>query len=394
MKSYWLDGTFEIRQRVRVSEDREPGPLEGLVVIGHMPCTEEVCEPATSLVAAVVATVEAGAPRTAADSAAAPVRRGGGDQGGLTGFLLLAVGAGLLALVMPCTYPMIPITISFFTKQGEARGGKVLPLAIAYGAGIIAIFVLIGVIVGPVIIEFAVHPVTNLLIAVLFIAFSLVLFGVWNLQPPRFLMNLAGKASSQGGFLGVFLMGATLVVTSFTCTAPFVGSLLSLGASGGDIGRVALGMGVFGATMAVPFVLLSLVPGALTSMPKSGEWMHTIKVFLGFLELAAALKFLSNADLAWRWDSLPRELFLYLWAGIFAVGRVLPARHGATEGGRERGRRAGADAGRAPDAALRLLLRLPRPGAPPGPRHARDRAELLGEGAGAGRRSRRGDFLR
>jgi thiol:disulfide interchange protein DsbD len=114
-------------------------------------------------------------------------------------------------------------------------------------------------------------------------------------------------------------MGATLVITSFTCTVPFVGSLLSLGATGGGLARVALGMGVFGATMAVPFVLLSLVPGAMQSLPRSGQWMNTIKVTLGFVEVAAALKFLSNADLAWRWDVLPRELFLVLWAVIFAA---------------------------------------------------------------------------
>jgi thiol:disulfide interchange protein DsbD len=125
--------------------------------------------------------------------------------------------------------------------------------------------------------------------------------------------------------VGVFLMGATLVVTSFTCTAPFVGTLLSIGAtssSGGETGRVALGMTVFGLTMAIPFVLLSLVPGRIRAMPKSGEWMNTFKVTLGFVELAAALKFLSNTDLVWGWGWLSRELFLYLWAGTFAVGAL------------------------------------------------------------------------
>lgn len=234
-------------------------------------------------------------------------------------FLLLAVGGGLFALVMPCTYPMIPITISFFTKQAEKRGGKALSLSLAYGAGIVLIFVVVGVLFGSLVKPFASHPLTNLVLGLAFVYFALVLFGVLNLEPPRALMNLAGTASSKGGYLGVFLMGATLVVTSFTCTAPFVGSLLSIGASGGNAGRVALGMTVFGLTMAVPFVLLSLVPARIKAMPRSGEWMNTVKVTLGFVELAAALKFFSNTDLVWHWGWLSRELFLTLWMGIFAV---------------------------------------------------------------------------
>ncbi|NOT29008.1 MAG: hypothetical protein HOP15_01010 [Planctomycetes bacterium] len=238
-------------------------------------------------------------------------------------FLLLAVGGGLLTLVMPCTYPMIPITISFFTKQADKRGANALGLSLAYGAGIVLIFVLVGVVFGGLIKPFAAHPVTNLVFAIAFVYFALVLFGVVNLEPPRFLMNLAGSASSKGGYLGVFLMGATLVITSFTCTAPFVGSLLSIGAGGsGDSGRVALGMAVFGLTMAVPFVLLSLVPARIKAMPRSGEWMNTFKVTLGFVEIAAALKFLSNSDLVWHWGWLSRELYLLLWVGIFGVAAL------------------------------------------------------------------------
>ncbi|MDP6539623.1 MAG: cytochrome c biogenesis protein CcdA [Planctomycetota bacterium] len=258
----------------------------------------------------------------AAEPAAEPVAREPEEDegGGLLAFLLLAVGGGLFALMMPCTYPMIPITISFFTKQADARGGKVLPLSLTYGAGIVLIFIAIGVVVGPVIIRFAIHPITNLAIGLLFLLFAAVLFGAMELRPPRFLMGAAGKASMRGGYTGVFLMGATLVVTSFTCTAPFVGSLLSVGASGGSLVRIALGMGVFGMTMAIPFVFLSLLPGKAHSMPQSGEWMNTLKVSLGFVEIAAAMKFISNADIAWDWQLLSMELFLMLWAGIFFIG--------------------------------------------------------------------------
>lgn len=249
----------------------------------------------------------------------------GGDDYGtmpLGQFLLLAVFWGLITLLMPCTYPMIPITISFFTKQAIARKGNVLPLSIAYGAGIVLIFILIGVVIGGPIIVFAQHPITNLAIGLLFILFAFVLFGMINLQPPAFLMQFAGKASAQGGIGGVFLMGATLVVTSFTCTAPFVGSLLSVGADGGDITRIILGMGVFGLTMAIPFVILSLIPGKIQAMPSAGEWMNTLKVFLGFVEIAAALKFISNADLVWNWGILSWEIFLGATALIF-VGAAI-----------------------------------------------------------------------
>ena len=133
------------------------------------------------------------------------------------------------------------------------------------------------------------------------------------------MMAVASKASMRGGYAGVFLMGATLVITSFTCTAPFVGTLLGSAATGGDadVGRIVIGMGVFGLTMATPFVLLSLLPGKMQAMPQAGAWMDTLKVFLGFVEVAASLKFFSNTDIVWGWEVLSREAFLILWVLIF-----------------------------------------------------------------------------
>jgi DsbC/DsbD-like thiol-disulfide interchange protein len=281
---------------------------------------------------------------------AGPSAPGSLEEKSLLAFLLLAVLGGLFALVMPCTYPMIPITISFFTKQAEKRGGNALSLSLAYGAGIVLIFILIGVVFGSLIIPFATHPVTNLVIGIAFVYFSFVLFGMINLQPPAWLMNVAGTASTKGGYVGVFLMGATLVVTSFTCTAPFVGSLLSFGASEGNLVRVALGMAVFGLTMAIPFVFLSLVPARIKAMPRSGEWMNTVKVFMGFVELAAALKFFSNSDLVWGWELFSRELFLLLWGLIFVAAALYL--FGAFGRGGKIGRR------RLVGASLTLLLAL------------------------------------
>lgn len=247
---------------------------------------------------------------------------GAGEEGGgsLWALILLCIGGGLIALVMPCTYPMIPITFSFFTKQAEARHGNVLPLALTYGGGIVLMFVLIGLLVGPVIIEFAAHEITNLVIGAAFLLFAFVLFGWIDLQMPAFVSRVAGKASHTGGLLGVFLMGGTLVVTSFTCTAPIVGSLLASVAHGSASQLdVSIGMATFGLTMAAPFVFLALVPGRVRALPRSGEWMHTLKVSLGFVELAAALKFLSNADVVLHWQILPREVFLFAWALVFAL---------------------------------------------------------------------------
>ena len=265
-------------------------------------------------------------PYAPADTVATVAGEGEEENATLWQFLLFAIGAGLLTLLMPCTYPMIPITISFFTKQAEARNGNVLPLSLTYGFGIVLIFVLIGVLVGPIILLFATHWLTNLVIGVMFVYFALVLFGFINLQPPQALMQVAGKASMTGGYIGVFLMGATLVVTSFTCTAPFVGSLLAAGATGAegssDLVRVALGMGVFGLTMAIPFVILSLIPGKVSQMPRSGEWMNTLKKTLGFVEIAAALKFFSNVDLNLNLNVFPAEIFLVLWAVIMVAAAV------------------------------------------------------------------------
>ncbi|MFQ5507477.1 MAG: protein-disulfide reductase DsbD family protein [Planctomycetota bacterium] len=319
IKQFIIEGKFVLKQTVLVREGAAPGKLEANGQVEYQVCNESVCLPVASAPFRAILTVEAGPAR--ADTSK-PVQAEGAAppdsaSAGLLGFLLAAVAAGIFALVMPCTYPMIPITISFFTKQADQRGGNVLPLAITYGLGIILIFVLIGLTFAKGIIPFATNPITNLVIGTVFLLFAFALFGWILLQPPKFLMDFAGKASSKGGFLGVFLMGATLVVTSFTCSAPFIGTLLALGATSGEQGRVALGMAVFGLTMALPFVFLALVPGRIAKLPRAGEWMNTLKVFLGFVELAAALKFLSNAEYAWQLYILPIPLFLGLWALIF-----------------------------------------------------------------------------
>ena len=317
-------GTFVIEVPGRVTDAAALGKFSVTVAgqtcddMGCLDYTQTKAAPTAKVAALVVTTPPAGVtPGDSSEVPGFPIE----EEKPLGSFLLEAFFWGLITLLMPCTYPMIPITISFFTKQALARDGKVLSLALAYGAGIVAVFIVIGVVVGAPIQEFANHPVFNLVIAAMFVFFALVLFGWVNLQPPQFLMRAAGKASSAGGLIGVFMMGLTLVITSFTCTAPFVGTLLARGGEQGLM-RVVMGMGVFGLTMATPFVFLSLFPSRAQKMPNAGAWMNTLKVFLGFVELAASLKFLSVADLAWEWGFLSKEVFLILWAGIFMVAAM------------------------------------------------------------------------
>ncbi|MEZ6014521.1 MAG: protein-disulfide reductase DsbD family protein [Planctomycetota bacterium] len=328
-------GAFD-PESVEIKIDGQTCDDKGCMVFAVAPALGEGAGPdALFAAAAATATEHSGAGAADAgttDAVALTAVEGGPpaqkESKSLLQFLLLAMGAGFITLLMPCTYPMIPITISFFTKQATARNGNVLSLALLYGFGIVAIFVLIGALIGPIIVEVAQGWPMNLAIGILFVVFALSLFGMINLQPPAFLMNAAGKASQRGGYFGVFLMGACLVITSFTCTAPFVGSLLGAGA-GSSLLRIVLGMGVFGLTMATPFVFLALVPGKLQKLPQAGGWMETLKVFMGFVELAAAMKFFSNADIVLSGSEfiegnglISRELFLATWSGIALVAAM------------------------------------------------------------------------
>ena len=319
--SYALPQQFAVEQVVRVPASVEPGDYRVTGSLYYQVCDEASCDLPASAGYAAVLKVEAGPPRPevfAGDSAAPAPPIDSPFAAGWIALILASIGGGLFALAMPCTYPMIPITFSFFTKQAERRDGKVLPLTIVYGLGIITMFVLVGVLLSAVIIDVVNHWLTNTIIAVVFFFFAFVLFGWVNLNPPQWMQRLAGKASATGGLLGVFFMGATLVITSFTCTAPIVGSLIANVAKLGTF-RVGVGMAIFGLTMAIPFMLLSLAPNRVKAMPKSGEWMETLKVSLGFLELAAAFKFVSMVDFALGWQALPRELFLILWTAIFGL---------------------------------------------------------------------------
>lgn len=244
---------------------------------------------------------------------------------GLIPYLWFAMTMGGLALLTPCVFPMIPITVSYFTKRNEGGRKRAALDAGLYSLGIILTFTLLGFLLTFLfgaggINRLAASPWINLFIALVFILFALSLFGVVELRlPSSWVSAVDRKASTAGGMLGILFMALTFSLTSFTCTVPFVGTVM-VAALHGDLGWSLLGVGAFATVFAAPFFFLALFPSFLQSLPKSGNWMNSVKITMGFLELAAALKFLSNVDLVYQWEILTRPVFITLW---LAIGLVL-----------------------------------------------------------------------
>ena len=221
---------------------------------------------------------------------------------GLLSFILLSAGAGLLALVMPCVWPMVPITVNFFVKQGRERQGSTLGLAITYCLSIIGIFTAVGLVFSLAfgassLQQLATSPWLNGFVAILFLAFGLSLLGLFEIGLPSFLLNASAKRESKGGLVGVVFMALTLTITSFTCTFPVVGGLLVMAAQGKYFYPI-IGLATFATVLALPFFLLALAPGLLAKAPKSGDWMNAVKLVGGLIEIGAAFKFINNFELA------------------------------------------------------------------------------------------------
>lgn len=230
---------------------------------------------------------------------------------------------GLLALLTPCVFPMIPLTVSFFTKQSSNRA-KGLLNAFLYAASIIGIYVGLGLTItlslGPDALNaLASNAIMNLAFFIIFFVFALSFLGAFEITLPSSWINRADRQSDKGGILGIFFMAFTLSLVSFSCTGPIIGSLLVSAAVGGNVLNPALGMFGFSLALALPFGLFAAFPGWLNSLPKSGGWLNSVKVVLGFLELALGLKFLSNVDLAYHWGILTREVFISIWIVLFTL---------------------------------------------------------------------------
>ncbi len=260
------------------------------------------------------AVLTASAPLPAAVSTQAP------PQESLWGFFLVALAAGFAALLTPCVYPIIPMTVSYFTNQ---RGSNGRMLALVYGLSIIGIYVLFGTLIswlfGASFANFlATHWFPNLLFFAVFVLFGLSFLGLFEIVLPSSFVNKMDAQADKGGLTGVFFMAFTLVLVGFSCTGPIAGSILIASANGQFI-RPVVGMLGFSLPFAVIFSGLAFFPGYLKSLPKSGGWLNAVKVVFGFLELALALKFLSVADQVYHWGILDREVYLAFWIVLFAL---------------------------------------------------------------------------
>ena len=240
----------------------------------------------------------------------------------LIAFFIAAFLSGLAALLTPCVFPMIPMTVTFFTRQSKSRK-EAIGKASLYGLSIILLYVLIGTLVsrinGP---EFAnfisTHWAPNLFFFLIFLIFGLSFLGLFEIVLPSSLVNIADRESDKGGIYGIFFMAFTIVLVSFSCTGPIVGSIL-VNSAGGAVLKPVIGMLGYSLAFALPFTLFAIFPQWLSSLPKSGGWLNSVKVVLGFIELAFALKFLSIPDLSYHWGILNRDIYLSLWIVIFAL---------------------------------------------------------------------------
>ena len=246
----------------------------------------------------------------------------------LSSFIWLAVTLGALSLLTPCVFPMIPITVSYFTNHAAGSRAKSIKLASIYSLGIVATFTILGMLlaifVGAAGVNlFAANPWINLVITAVFLFFAFNLFGAYEITVPTGILTkldslTRSKEGEGGGVVGALLMGLTFTLTSFTCTSPFVGTIL-VSASQGDWQMPLIGMLVFSIVFALPFFVLALAPQLLAQLPRAGGWMNSIKVAMGFLEVAAAMKFISNVDLVWKWGIFTRDVVLSVWIAIGVV---------------------------------------------------------------------------
>ena len=327
--------TAKFSQRIQITD---PEIEQIMVSIEYQACDDETCifeeesitfqirEPSTVDQNSNLNTSE---DQEITESTKVEADQGKKDSGKLWGIFAIAFLAGFAALLTPCVFPMIPMTVSFFTKQSESKASGIRN-GIFYALSIIGIYVLLSLpfhlfsSVNPSILnEISTNPILNTLFFIVFIIFAISFFGAFEITLPNSWINKADNASNVGGIIGVFFMALTLVLVSFSCTGPLLGALLG-GVLTSDGGAMALTIGMlgFGLGLALPFGLFAAFPGWLNSLPKSGGWLNTVKVVLGFLELALAFKFLSNADLVLQLHLLERELFLAIWIAIFG-GLVL-----------------------------------------------------------------------
>ena len=339
----WVSGTVTFSQKFRLKSG-----VNGVVISGtinYMACNNDACTPpareAFSLtfgneVAAPAETPEADKAQLAAPVTATKVEltewwqpvdmdhENATSGAGWMSIFIFGFLGGLLALLTPCVWPLIPMTMSFFLKKGRTRS-RAIADAVTYSVSIVVIYLIMGIAITLIfdagkLNEIATSAVFNLIFFVLLVVFAISFFGAFDITLPESWRNkMDNKAETTTGMLSIFFMAFTLVLVSFSCTGPIIGTLLVEAASQASILGPAVGMGGFALGLALPFGLFAFFPSLLKEMPRSGGWMNSVKVVLGFIELILSLKFLSVADLAYGWRILDREVFLSIWIVLFVL---------------------------------------------------------------------------
>ena len=316
--------TFTYTLGIKAGATAIKGSFNWLGVKGEeFPSGEEKLNVAISDIGAA-----ASAAATANDTSAASENK----EGSMWSIFLLCLATGLLAVITPCVFPLIPVTVSFFLKRSKTRI-EGLKNALWYSVSIVLIYtiptlVLTLIFGDKILYTISTHPVSNIFFFVVFIVFAISFFGAFELALPNSWANKADQKAGKGGLLGIFFMALTLVIVSFSCTGPIVGTLLGQTSMQGVGLAPIIGMMGFGVGLAIPFSLFAFFPSMLQSLPKSGGWLNTIKVSFGFIELALALKFLSNVDLSYHLGILNRDVFLVLWIvvffllGVYLIGKL------------------------------------------------------------------------
>lgn len=347
MKLPWWLGKVQFSRAFRIAAGMQGATLRG--TISYMACTEEACTrpehvPFEVTFGAPVADSAVDIAEEEAPEPAAVVPTVAADRSDLwapvemptdeavvsetpsSWWALLGWGfiGGLVALLTPCVWPMIPMTVSFFLKKGKSRRRAILD-AVTYAMSIVVIYLVLGIAITLLfgagkLNEIATSAVFNVLFFLLLVVFAISFFGAFDIKlPSRWSNAIDSKAESTTGLVSIFFMAFTLVLVSFSCTGPIIGTLLVEAASSASILGPALGMGGFALGLALPFGLCAFFPSLLKEMPRSGSWLNTVKVVLGFIELILSLKFLSVADLAYGWRILDREVFVALWIVLFVL---------------------------------------------------------------------------
>ncbi|MFM6965229.1 MAG: protein-disulfide reductase DsbD family protein [Sphingomonadales bacterium] len=281
---------------------------------------------------AQTANTDTNSTKTTMDQAPAPIEQKEKKKDSNLVIFIAGFIAGLVALFTPCMFPMIPMTVTFFTKQSKTRSEGIFK-ALVYGASIVLIYVVFGLIftaaMGPLgLNDLSTNVWMNLIFFSIFVMFAFSFLGAFEIQLPNSWVNKMDKQADRGGYLGIFFMAFTLGLVSFSCTGPIIGSLLVEAATSGSYLTPAVGMTGFSLALAIPFTLFAVFPGWLNSLPQSGGWLNSVKVVLGLAELALALKFLSSVDLAYHWGLLTREWFVGIWfvlffiMGIYLLGKL------------------------------------------------------------------------